>query len=116
MVQRDPAGSNRTAGEQAGFQMAMVATTLGIAISSGYLTGLLVRTRWFETPKNMFADSEYFHVDEEHDATTAEVLMEERKHMAADKAAHAHAHPVPALQPAGEQLMSMTRRTISTPV
>ncbi len=40
-------------------------SSLAFALVCGTLTGLLIRLPFFETPKVMFNDGEYFHVESE---------------------------------------------------
>ena len=43
-----PLGTGRGAGEQAGFQLAALAVTIGMALVGGAITGLLLRLPVFE--------------------------------------------------------------------
>jgi len=55
-----PARDIRSAGSQASFQLAFMGITLGIALSSGALTGFLLRI--FYRPTTYFLDNEYWEV------------------------------------------------------
>ena len=60
---RSPTAENRSAGEQAGFQLAAVVCTLAISITSGLLVGFLVnimRGSVDAGPLNYFHDADYW--------------------------------------------------------
>jgi ammonium transporter Rh len=62
-------GLGRTAVEQGGYQIACLATTLGIAIFGGAVTGLLLKTRLFEQindEHDLFADEKNWIVPDDH--------------------------------------------------
>lgn len=64
------AGEGRSAGIQAGYQLACLATTLGLAIGGGLLTGFIVR--WLPKLKNelepsLFDDEEYWDLPDDAD-------------------------------------------------
>ncbi len=58
-------GENRTASKQAWIQIAAIVITVAIAIASGTLTGHIVNRPFFEPPKKLFHDNEFFIVEEE---------------------------------------------------
>ncbi|XP_055341759.1 ammonium transporter Rh type A-like [Paramacrobiotus metropolitanus] len=60
-------GLGRTIGQQAGYQMAAMATTLGIAISGGIVTGLVLRLAWWKglSAGSSYNDSHHWEVPEE---------------------------------------------------
>jgi len=64
------AGTGRTATQQAGFQVIALLVTLGIAISSGALTALLVKQSFFEPPTTLFDDAPYWLVEGQDDIAT----------------------------------------------
>lgn len=57
-------GTDRTAGEQATYQFFTLLITLGIALVSGYATGMVIRQPFFEppAPQQWFDDAEYWEV------------------------------------------------------
>jgi ammonium transporter Rh len=52
--------SERTSGEQAGYQALGIAITLGVAILSGTITGVVIKQPFFKTPSKMFDDKVYW--------------------------------------------------------
>jgi len=58
----------RSAGGQAGFQLAALSTTLGIALVGGLLTGAIIRSQLFNKVETYFSDGEFWEMDlEEHE-------------------------------------------------
>lgn len=53
-------GEGRSAGDQAGYQASALVTTLGIAISSGFMVGKLLTSRIFNQELNAFSDESHW--------------------------------------------------------
>lgn len=60
---RDPNGDNRSASDQALFQLATLVITLVSSLVGGYLTGLVV-VNFVPPPATMYHDGEYFELEE----------------------------------------------------
>lgn len=51
----------RTARQQAGFQLAGLGVTIGIALLSGIFGGFIASRSWFQPPKELFEDTEHWY-------------------------------------------------------
>lgn len=60
----DP-GSDRSASAQAWYQLAALGVTLGMSIVGGLLVGYLCRIEFFEPPKNLYNDVDYWELPED---------------------------------------------------
>ena len=72
----------RTAFGQAGYQLAALAVTLGIAIIGGLLTGILLRTPLVEQVNDedlMFDDETTFKTPEDYSLKLTEVKVQQRE-------------------------------------
>lgn len=58
-----PKMKERSPQVQAGYQLAVLAITLGISLTSGALTGLLLRMECFQGPSIMFSDRPFWELD-----------------------------------------------------
>jgi ammonium transporter Rh len=58
-------GKGRTQGQQGGYQMLCLVSTLGISISSGLLTGLIIRSPFFmpADARDCFDDEHFWHME-----------------------------------------------------
>jgi ammonium transporter Rh len=63
-----PTGDSRSAISQGGYQFAAVLVTFALAISSGLLTGWIIRMSVFDPPSMYFTDAEYWHMGEDHES------------------------------------------------
>ena len=70
--------SNRTGGDQAKYQMIALLLTLAISITSGTVTGLIMRLPIFEKvdEENMFDDESAFVTPEEYSLKLAEIKLD----------------------------------------
>jgi ammonium transporter Rh len=58
-----PAIKERSSLNQAWYQLAGLGLTLGIAIVSGSITGIVMRSEFFQKPTYLFTDREYFDIE-----------------------------------------------------
>jgi len=75
---RDPAGDNRSAGEQAGYQFCAVVCTLAISITGGLFVGWCVnmmRQNVDAGPQNYFHDADYWEGVEDLDGSNASMKL-----------------------------------------
>lgn len=70
------AGDSRSAVEQGGYQIAALTVTIAIAISGGLVTGWLLRNPFFEPTRDLYEDSEYWHLPV--DAASTEAVHQAR--------------------------------------
>lgn len=63
LVAAIPPRADRTAGEQAGFQLLGLGVTLAIAIVSGGLTGLLLKLPFWQPPRKLYVDEDDWEQD-----------------------------------------------------
>eukprot|EP00164_Ancoracysta_twista_P001399 GFYU01001822.1.p1 GENE.GFYU01001822.1~~GFYU01001822.1.p1 ORF type:complete len:531 (-),score=164.24 GFYU01001822.1:120-1712(-) len=61
---RNPHGDNRSAQEQAGYQLVALICTLGIATVGGIITGYLASWKKLELPRKLFDDELYWDLEE----------------------------------------------------
>uniref|UniRef100_A0A914C273 Ammonium transporter AmtB-like domain-containing protein n=1 Tax=Acrobeloides nanus TaxID=290746 RepID=A0A914C273_9BILA len=68
----DPTVGGRTAIDQALFQLAGVGLSVGVAIVTGAITGLILRLPFWNQvrEKELYSDGDYFHVPDDYDFTT----------------------------------------------
>lgn len=71
------AREHRSAAQQGGYQLLAIAVSVGIALVSGSLVGVLLQSRVFRQQKLKFEDSEWFHLPE-HDNTLSPVDSPQR--------------------------------------
>ena len=78
-----PAGDGRSASTQAGYQIAGLGMTLGMAIVSGIITGLILKLPIFEQIKEtsqMFEDDLYFQMPDTLTGTQMNDLTQTEPH------------------------------------